>query len=129
MHKRRNIILLSLLILLALTALLCYRNFLPHAKDGQKTVSVTVDPGDGGVSVYDITTQGETLADALRQANVVEEIADGFVSTVAGVTADAANEEWWCLTKSGEMLMSGVNDTMIEDGDQYEFTLTVGYDW
>ena len=129
MRKRRNIILLALLILLALTALLCYRNFMPHAKDGQKTISVTVDPGDGSVSVYDITTQGETLADALRQANAVGEIADGFVSTVAGVTANAANEEWWCLTKDGEMLMTGVNDTMIADGDQYEFTLTVGYDW
>ena len=129
MHKRRNIIVSALLIVLALTALLAYRNFMPRAKDGQKSISVTVDPGDGGVSVYDITTQGSTLADALLQANVVEEINDGFVSTVAGVTADAAKEEWWCLTEGGEMLMTGVNDTMIADGDQYEFTLKTGYEW
>ena len=50
-----------------------------------------------------------------------------FVKTVDGETADDANQEWWCFTKGGEMLMTGVDDTMIADGEQYEATLTVGW--
>ena len=52
-----------------------------------------------------------------------------FVTTVDGYTADSANEEWWCFTKGGEDMMTGVDDTVIADGDKYEITLTVGYDW
>ena len=37
------------------------------------------------------------------------------------------NQEWWCFTKGGEMLMTGVDDTMIADGEQYEATFTVGW--
>ena len=49
------------------------------------------------------------------------------VETVDGETADEGNQEWWCLTKGGEMWNYGVDDTQIEDGDAFEFTLTVGY--
>ena len=37
------------------------------------------------------------------------------------------NQEWWCFTKNGETLMTGVDDTMIADGEHYEATLTVGW--
>ncbi len=50
-----------------------------------------------------------------------------FVQTVDGETADDGEQEWWCLTKGGEMWNYGVDDTEIADGDVYEFTLTVGY--
>ena len=50
-----------------------------------------------------------------------------YVETVDGETADEGNQEWWCLTKGGEMWNYGVDDTQIEDGDAFEFTLTVGY--
>ena len=50
-----------------------------------------------------------------------------FVKTVNGRTADAEKQEWWCLTKGGEMLETGVETTPIVDGDSFEFTLTVGW--
>ena len=31
------------------------------------------------------------------------------------------------VTKGGEMLMTGVDDTMIADGESYEITLTTGW--
>ena len=50
-----------------------------------------------------------------------------YVKSVNGITADEANQEWWCLTKGGEDVMTGVDMTPVEDGAAYEFTLTVGW--
>ena len=50
-----------------------------------------------------------------------------FFYTVDVETVDDANQEWWCLTKGGESLMTGADSTPIADGDQFELTLTVGY--
>ena len=50
-----------------------------------------------------------------------------FVETVDGETADSDAQEWWCFTKGGEMLMTGVDDTVIADGEHYEVTFTVGW--
>ena len=129
MRKRRNIILSALLIVLALTALLIYRNFMPQAQEGRKSIALTVVHGNGEEKEIFVDTMAESLGGALRENDIIDDAPDGFVSTVDGETADDAKEEWWCLTKDGEMLMSGVNDTMIADGDQYEFTLRTGYDW
>ena len=50
-----------------------------------------------------------------------------FVTSVDGVEADSAKEQWWCFTKNGEMLSTGVDTTPIQDGDKFEITLTTGY--
>ncbi|MBQ5987536.1 MAG: DUF4430 domain-containing protein, partial [Clostridia bacterium] len=77
-----------------------------------------------------IRTDAETLRGALEQESLIagDEGEYGlFVKTVDGETADDAKQEWWCLTKGGEMWMNGVDTTEIADGDAYEFTLTVGW--
>ena len=50
-----------------------------------------------------------------------------MVNTVDGEAADYGKDQsWWCLTKGGEWLDTGVDDTLIADGEHYEFTYTVG---
>ena len=73
-------------------------------------------------------------AENLREALEQEKLAEGeessfglFVKTVDGETVDDGNQEWWCLTKGGEMWNYGVDDTKIADGDAFEFTFTEGY--
>ena len=129
MHKRRNIILLALLVLLGLAALLGCRNYMPQAQAGHKSITLSVVHGNGSKKEIFMDTAAETLGEALRENGVIDDAPEGFVTTVDGETAADANEEWWCLTQDGEMLMTGVDDTVIADGDHYEFTLTVGYDW
>ena len=51
-----------------------------------------------------------------------------FITTVNGVKADESQKQWWKLTKSGEQLLEGVSAIKISDTDQYELTLTTGYD-
>lgn len=97
---------------------------------GSKTITLTVVHGDGTSKDISVTTEAENLRDALEAEGIIagEDSSYGmFVQTVDGETVDDGNQEWWCLTKGGEMWNYGVDDTEIADGDVYEFTLTVGY--
>ncbi|MBQ2945048.1 MAG: hypothetical protein IJD95_00605 [Clostridia bacterium] len=95
---------------------------------GAKTVTVTVVHKDASQKVVTINTDAETLGAALIEGGVIGNIESGMIFTVDNETANGAAEEWWCITKGGEMLWTGVNDTMIADGDRYEITFTVGYE-
>lgn len=97
---------------------------------GSKTITLTVVHGDGTSNDITVSTDAENLRDALEAEGIIagEDSSYGmFVQTVDGETADDGEQEWWCLTKGGEMWNHGVDDTEIADGDVYEFTLTVGY--
>lgn len=131
MSKTKKILAaVGLLVLVAamVTAYFCLR---PEAQLGSKTVGLTVTHGDGSVAEFTMRTDAETLGDALDEIDLIvgEEGPYGiFVLAVDGESVDSAKEEWWCFTKGGEMLMTGLDDTMIADGEQYEAVFTVGYD-
>ena len=96
----------------------------------EKTIAFQVVHKDGSTQDFEIATTAGTLREALEEEGLIagEESPYGlYVETVDGETADEGNQEWWCLTKGGEMWNYGVDDTQIEDGDAFEFTLTVGY--
>ena len=102
----------------------------PETSKGAKTVNVTVDFGDGETKNYELHTDAEYLRGALDEENLVEGTESEFglyVLTVDGVTADESKQQWWCFTKGGEMLMTGVDSTPVADGDSFEITLTTGY--
>lgn len=40
-----------------------------------------------------------------------------YIETVDGVTADASNQEWWCITKGGETLNTSADLTPIAEGN------------
>ena len=107
-----------------------YFAFGPKGAAGQKTITVDVVQLDGAETVHTITTEAEFLRGALEQEGLIagEESDYGlFVTTVDGVTADDSQEQWWCFTKGGESLATGVDSTPIADGDTFEITLTEGY--
>ena len=95
-----------------------------------KTITLQVMHGDGTSKDFQIETNKGNLREALEEEGLIagDEGDFGlFVKTVDGETVDDANQEWWCLTKGGEMWSNGVDSTEIADGDAFEFTLTVGY--
>lgn len=134
MNKRTNTKVLSLL--LALMMILPIFSGCGDSKESPKTtgdpktVSVQVVHKDGTTKDFTITTEGETLREALEQENLVEGEDSQYglyIKTVDGETADDAEQEWWCLTQDGEMTSTGVDGITIADGDSFELTLTVGY--
>lgn len=93
-------------------------------------ITLKVVHGDGSEKEFPISTSAANLREALEAEGLIEgeESSYGlFVKTVDGETADDSKEQWWCLTKGGEMWNYGVDDTEISDGDTFEFTLTEGY--
>ena len=44
-----------------------------------------------------------------------------------GITADESQQQWWCFTRGGGTLETGVDTTPIADGEHYEITLTTGW--
>ena len=95
-----------------------------------KEITLKVVHGDGSEKEFPLSTTADTLGEALEAEGLIagEESSYGlFITTVDGETADDANQEWWCLTKGGEVWNYGADSTQISDGDTYELTLTVGY--
>ena len=91
-----------------------------------QTVSVTVEiVHESGNKTLNLKTEKKYLADALVEAGVIEYSADGFYTTVNGITADySADGSWWCVTKGGAQTLAGMNELELADGDKYEITYT-----
>ena len=123
----KKIIAVLVLLVLVAAAVFAYIGFSPKANAGGKEIAVTVIHGDGSEKLFELSTDAESLRDALEPEGIIEgsESEYGlFVTTVDGETADDSLQQWWCFTKGGEEIFTGVDDTMIADGDKYEATLS-----
>ena len=129
--KKRNIIAVTGFVLLLIVVFSVWYFNRPVAVNGSKTITLEVIHGDGSTASFTVSSEAENLRAALEQVDGLiegEESAYGLmVSTVDGETADYARDQsWWCLTRDGEWIDTGVDSTMISDGEHYEFTYTVG---
>lgn len=115
----------------AAVLLLVWRLASPGGTAGEKRITVEVVHGDGSSRDVALTTAEEYLGQALVSGGVVEDNQGPYglyILTADGETADEGAQEWWKVTKSGEMVNTGADATPIADGERYELTLTVGYD-
>lgn len=128
--KKKLLIGCGALVLACLLAAVLYIQTRPETAEGAKTIDVVVVHGDGTEAAFQYQTDAEYLGEVLVENELVEgtDSAYGlFITTVDGETADDSLQQWWCITRSGEMLSTGADQTPIADGEQYELTLTEGY--
>ena len=99
----------------------------PQSQAGEKTNVVQVVHGDQSTKDFICQTDADTLGEVL----VEEKLAQGeegptglFVTVVDGEEAQDSLRQWWCVTKDGEMLNTGVSSTPIADGDHFELTMS-----
>lgn len=117
-------------VLLAVVLFFVYSAFGPKTSEGSKTVTFEVINAEAESEEFVLHTDAEYLGEVLLSEELIqgEDSEYGlFVTEVNGITANADNQEWWCFTKGGEMVNTGVDTTPIADGDHFEATLTVGY--
>jgi hypothetical protein len=98
--------------------------------EGEKTITVSVVDKDGASEEFTYQTDREFLGEVLQDEKLVEGEAGEFglfITSVNGITADESNQEWWCITKTGEQVNTSADQTPIADGESYELTLKVGY--
>ena len=121
---------LAAVLILAAVFAIAYQNFREQPMEGAKAIVVEVVHKDGSAKEFSYRTDAEYLGEVLLAEGLIRGTKGEyglFVEAVDGETADAANQEWWCLTKAGESCMNGVDTTPILDGDHFELTLTVGW--
>ena len=97
---------------------------------GAKTITVEIIVDGADTVTKTIQTDAEYLRGALEEEDLIagDESQYGlFVKTVNGITVDDSKQQWWCFTKGGADLFTGVDDTPIADGDTFEITLKTGY--
>ena len=127
----RNIIISVIVLAVLVAAFFTVYQFLrQRGVEGAKTIHVGVIVGNEIIHSVDITTDAKYLRQALEEENLVEGEEGTYglwVITVVGRTADSSKEEWWSLYKNDEFSMTGVDDAPLEDGDIFEYRLTVGY--
>lgn len=102
----------------------------PQGAAGAKALELTVVYADGSADAFSFSTDAEFLRAALEEQQLVagDESEYGlFIKTVNGVTADESQQQWWCVTKDGAEVMTGVDSTPIADGDHFELTLKTGW--
>ena len=125
---KNTIIAVAVLLVLVVGALLLWQHFKPVAAEGSKTVTVEVIHQDESQKEFILKTDSATLHEALDEQKLIEgEDRGGFfmVLTVDGETADYnVDGSYWAMMQDGEWMMTGVDDTMIQDGDHYEFVFT-----
>ena len=117
-----------LVLILAFAAVYFFTRDMPSP--GEKQIFITIVSYDQQEETLSFYTEEETLGGALLKEGLIEGESTSYglyISTVKGVTANAAEEQWWKLMQNGEMLMSGADATMLSDGDQYELVFTVGF--
>ena len=128
--KKGTIIAAVLLILVCVGAGALYLRFRPSANVGSKNITVTVVRADSTEKEFRYQTDAEYLGKVLEDEQLVEgdQGQYGLFITVAdGEQADDSKQQWWCLTKGGEMVNTSADQTPIADGDRYELTLKEGY--
>ena len=130
--KKIITVIIAMVVLAALIAgfVIIYNIYSEKPVEGEKNIVVQVILTDGSQTTFNIKTTAEFLRGALDQENLVEGDEGEFgllVTKVNGLTADSSKQEWWNFTKDGEYLNTGVETTPINDGDQFEITLTVGW--
>ena len=127
--KHLRMLLLVFAVLIAATVL-CTACEQAEPQAGTKTITVQIIVDGQDTVTKSITTDAAYLREALEEEKLIagEESQYGlFVKTVNGVTVDESKQQWWCFTKGGADLFTGVDTTPIADGDTYEITLKTGY--
>ncbi|MDD6503196.1 MAG: DUF4430 domain-containing protein [Oscillospiraceae bacterium] len=129
MKNKKTLIALIVLVMLVIGAFAVWKLNAPQSQAGDKTIVVSVVV-DTETSDFVIETDAEFLRGALEQAGLVEGTESEYglyVTTVNGITADESQKQWWCFTRDGGTLETGVDTTPIADGERYEITLTTGW--
>ena len=129
---KRVLSLILCMVLIAAMALFsgCSGKDEPVADVSTKSFTFIVVDADGSEETFEITTDADTVGEALLDEGLIagEESQYGlYVKTVNGLTVDYDRDgAYWSFYVDGEYAMSGADTTEIEDGQTYSFKVEKG---
>ena len=129
-EKKKIAILAAVFVVLIAVLGVVFFALKPGTEDGSKKYTLEVILADGTSTTYELKTEEDYLGQALLNESLIT--GDNgeyglFITSVTGIKANSANQEWWCLTVNHEEWMYGIDQTPVTDGGHYELTLKVGW--
>ena len=127
--KRITFVVLAIVLLLGGSLFISYKMLFPKPISGEKSITVTVTHSDGEENEFIFYTDEEYLRGVLEGNRLVKgsESEYGlFITEVDGEIADGSDNRWWTYTRFGEYVETGVDTTVIYDGDEFEFSIYAG---
>ncbi len=101
----------------------------PEVQQGSKAITVVVVHGDGSEKTFEYRTDAEKLGAFLEEKGLIESEGadDGMFHTVDGEKADwNVNQSYWAFYLGEEYAMTGIYDTVVENGAVYKLVYTIG---
>ena len=124
-------VLLTIVILLFGFYAYNYMNIIKKT-EGEKIISVTINSErDDFSETITHKTQILNLGEALVEMGIIafDDTEYGkYIHTVSDIYADSDSEEWWKISVNGEDAMVGADEIAINDGDDINIDLVVGFD-
>jgi len=126
----KPLIALGVLVLIILAMFFIYQQYKPETTKGAKKIIVEVVIPDQKNKEITLHTDGEFLGKPLEEEKLIKGTKGDFglfIQEVDGHKANDTKKEWWCVTKDGAEVNTGIDSTPIKDGDHFELTLKTGY--
>lgn len=128
--NKKNLILAAILVLLCIGAAGISAHFRQSSTAGTKEIEILVVHGDQTEHTFTYQTDAEYLEEVLLENKLVDGEIESyglFITTVDGETVIKSKQQWWRITKGGELVNSGAAELPISNGDHFELTLMEGY--
>ena len=125
MKNLRKIIALVCVIVMICAVFNACATDLQESAQEEKTFTFEVVNEAGESETQEITTNAQTVGDALLEEGLIEGDEGDYglyVTAVHGITLDYAKDgAYWAFYVNGEYAQAGVDQTDIEDGGAYSF--------
>lgn len=127
--NNKKVLVSLLIVIIAIGGYFSYNKFLTEKTvKGNKEITVTVINKDENYEKEHIhRTDAEKLGVALDEMGIIETDKSRFVTKVDGIDTEMAKQQWWNIAINGEDAQTGIDDTVIKDGDKIEFIYKVGF--
>ena len=127
-NKKILTISLSTLVILIVIFASMFFIFKPKTQAGEKQFTLTVVVSSQDIRNYNLKSNEEYLGAALKDEGIISGVESPetgiFITSVDNITADENNREYWQLNKDNVPLETGVDSTVLNNGDDYEFILS-----
>ncbi len=129
-NKKKLVIAVSVIVLVALIAVLYFAVLAPKAQEGTKAITLEI-VADGETKTISAKTDAAFLENLLVElqekgkltVDLPESTYGKFINAVNGRVADADKFEYWAVYVNGEYGQNGVSTEPVVDGTTYRLVL------
>ena len=127
---KKKIIGVVVLVVLVAAMAFSYSAFREKPVEGSKSVTIEVVDDKGESTMYELNTDAEYLADAMKEAKIPFETSEGpyglTVDSVHGIGGVfGVDPGYWGFFVNGDYCNYGISEQPVEDGDAFQIVYTL----